>query len=557
MIRMIDRSLLPALCLVAAGLLTVALSTQAAEPNFSQVPGTVIDHVPASSGMYVGSPSIAVLPDGALVASHDLFGPRTAEHEAATTRVFRSDDRGNTWRQVAVVRPAFWSNLFVHGGKLYLMGPTAHHGNLVIRRSDDGGTTWTEPTDSQHGLLAEGQYHTAPCPMLIHDGRIWRAIEDATNGRQWGSRYSPMVFSAPVDADLLDAASWTHTNYIKIDPAWLGGQFNAWLEGNVVATPDGHVVDILRMHRGNLGGKAAVVRISDDGKVASFDPEKDLIDFPGGAKKFTIRYDPDSRAYWALVNPALPRHINDTGAAGLRNALALMKSEDLKTWEMRCILMYHPDVRHHGFQYPDWVFDGDDMLAAIRTGYDDGLDGAHNAHDANFLTFRRVSNFRTLTMADSVIAQDQVTEPATMRIEREDVTIRGQGIEDATLEDGGIAFGNRKYVWAGVPRRFAGWRYTQTRGGGKRHIEVVAHRQITLYMATEASGKDIDLSGWQPVDGARFTYSDGGKTELAVFERPVEAGRKLAIPQGNWTGGLLLYPPHAATPRRDAEGTTP
>ncbi|QNN21924.1 exo-alpha-sialidase [Planctomycetales bacterium ZRK34] len=399
--------------LLAACVAAVWSTTYAQTPNDSAVPGTVIGHMPAAGGMYVGSPSITILPDGAYVASHDLFGPKTKEHEAATTRVFRSEDRGRTWRQVAEVKPAFWSKLFVHRGKLYLMGPTAHHGDLVIRRSDDGGATWTQPTDAKHGLLAEGQYHTAPMPMLIHNGRIWRAIEDATNGRKWGARYSPMVFSAPVDADLLDAASWTHTNFIKIDPTWLGGKFNAWLEGNAVVTPDGHIVDILRMHSGRDGGRAAVVRISDDGKVASFDPEKDLIDFPGGAKKFTIRYDEQTKAYWSLVNPVLPRHQHDAAAAGVRNALALMKSTDLKNWEMRCIVMYHPNVSHHGFQYPDWAFDGDDIIAAIRTGYDDGLGGAHNAHDANFLTFRRLSDFRALKMADSVIAPDQVGLPAS------------------------------------------------------------------------------------------------------------------------------------------------
>jgi hypothetical protein len=44
-------------------------------PSPSRVPGLVIDHLPASSGTYVGSPSIAVLPGGDYVASHDLFGP--------------------------------------------------------------------------------------------------------------------------------------------------------------------------------------------------------------------------------------------------------------------------------------------------------------------------------------------------------------------------------------------------------------------------------------------------------------------------------------------------
>ena len=68
---------------------------------------------------------------------------------------------------------------------------------------------------------------------------------------------------------------------------------------------------------------------------------------------------------------------------------------------VRCILLYHPDTAAHGFQYVDWLFDGEDIIAACRTAFDDGQGGAHNHHDANFLTFHRFANFRRLSMADS------------------------------------------------------------------------------------------------------------------------------------------------------------
>ena len=156
------------------------------------------------------------------------------------------------------------------------------------------------------------------------------------------------------------------------------GRFQAWLEGNAVVTPEGHVVDVLRMHYGGPGGKAAVVQISDDGTTASFDPENGFIDFPGGAKKFSIRFDSQSQVYWSLVNPVTSvARLQQKNAGSIRNTLALMRSTDLKQWEMRCILLHHPDVARHGFQYPDWQFDGDDLIAAIRTAYDDALGGAH------------------------------------------------------------------------------------------------------------------------------------------------------------------------------------
>ena len=374
-------------------------------PDYNKVPGIVIDHSPASTGLYIGSPSIAVLPDGTYVASHDFFGPKSSEHRSAVSVVFHSTDRGVSWERIARIDGAFWSSLFVHEGELFLVGTTRHHGLVVIRRSSDGGRTWTSPSDGDSGLLTEsGEYHTGPMPVLMHNGRLWRAFEDAGGGDRWGIRYRPMMMSAPVEADLLQRRNWTFSNYLQRDPTWMDGRFHAWLEGNAVATPDGEVLDILRMHYGGRGGRAAVVRISSDGKKASFDPENGFIDFPGGAKKFTIRFDPRSKAYWSLVNPVTSAaRLQRDNAASIRNTLALVRSTDLKNWDIRCVLLHHPDVLKHGFQYPDWRFDGEDMIAAIRTAYDDGLGGAHNAHDANFLTFHRFVKFRELTLDDSVI----------------------------------------------------------------------------------------------------------------------------------------------------------
>ena len=42
------------------------------------------------------------------------------------------------------------------------------------------------------------------------------------------------------------------------------------------------------------------------------------------------------------------------------------------------------------------TMDSDDLVAVSRTAYDDYEGGAHSAHDANFLTFHRIKNFRTL-----------------------------------------------------------------------------------------------------------------------------------------------------------------
>ncbi len=384
-----------------AVLISVTVLQAAPTPDHSRVPGVVIDHSPASSGMYIGSPSIAILPGGDYVASHDIFGPKSTEHSRAVTRVFRSGDRGATWRHVSDIHGQFWSTLFVHRGKLYIMGTLAHYQSAVIRRSADGGRTWTEPKDGESGLLLTGPHHCAPVPVVVHRGRLWRGMEGTANPRRWGLPFRALVMSVPVEADLLRAENWTSTNRLAGDASWLDGTFNGWLEGNAVVMPGGQIVDILRVDCPQ-GGMTAIVAISEDGRSATFNPETGFVSFPGGAKKFTIRYDPRTKRYWSLTSFVAPPYRGER-AGRVRNTLILTSSADCKRWRIASILLHHADVRTHGFQYPDWLFDGDDIIAAIRTAYDDGLGGAHNAHDANYFTFHRFKDFRRLTMAQSVV----------------------------------------------------------------------------------------------------------------------------------------------------------
>jgi hypothetical protein len=49
------------------------------------------------------------------------------------------------------------------------------------------------------------------------------------------------------------------------------------------------------------------------------------------------------------------------------------------------------------------LIDGNDIVAAIRTAFDEPAGQAHNQHDANYLTFHRWPRFRERTMNDSVV----------------------------------------------------------------------------------------------------------------------------------------------------------
>ena len=349
--------------------------------EYTDIPGVVINHSPNPANTYVGCPGIVILPDGSYAASHSWFGSGTTND---TTVISKSTDRGRTWKQISTIKGQWWSTLFWHNDALYIMGVSASYGKSYIRKSTDGGATWTTPADSTNGILFnDTPYHCAPVPVVIHNGRLWRAMEDAQDAGGWGDHFRAFMMSAPVTADLLRADSWLSSNRLSHDKAnWTG---NGWLEGNAVVDPDGHIVNILRVDAPDV---AAIVRISADGATATFDPVHDFVPFHGGASKFTIRYDTVSGRYWSLVN----KQLNPTA---MRNRLVLVSSADLRNWVVEDVILEHPDTANHAWQYVDWLAEGDDMIFVSRTAYDTGLGTqAHTYHDANFLTFHRIKYFR-------------------------------------------------------------------------------------------------------------------------------------------------------------------
>ena len=133
------------------------------EGQSKKVPGVVANHILAHTKTYIGSPSICILPNGDYVASHDHFGPNSTEHERALTAVYKSTNKGKSWKKISEINGQFWSNLFVHQNDLYIMGTWKHHSNFIIRRSVDGGNTWSDPTTSKNGLFCKANTTRRPC----------------------------------------------------------------------------------------------------------------------------------------------------------------------------------------------------------------------------------------------------------------------------------------------------------------------------------------------------------------------------------------------------------
>ncbi|MFJ1211921.1 sialidase family protein [Burkholderia pyrrocinia] len=370
---------------LVAALCSFCVTASIAEP-VPAPPGQVISHSRAATRVYLGSPSLAILPNGDYVATFDTFGAAASQNRVS---VFTSHDKGATWSRLGDVPNQYWSSLFVLNGALYLMGTNRSMGTPSIRRSDDGGASWTTPVDASTGLLPyPGRYITGPVPVLVDRGRVWRAYESVENGD-----LRALVMSAPANRDLLDARNWRVSAHLPSDKRWLDGKFESWEEGNVVGRQDGPPAVMLRVNTENGPEKAALVATDEEGRTLAFDPARDFVDLPGAGKKFTIRFDPQSKQYWTITN-AVPKSVGLTNLERVRNTLVLLSSADLRQWTARRILLQHADTKRHGFQYVDWQFDGNDIVAVLRVAFDDPEGGASSQHDSNFITFLRVRRFR-------------------------------------------------------------------------------------------------------------------------------------------------------------------
>ncbi|MGN6724712.1 MAG: sialidase family protein [Tepidisphaeraceae bacterium] len=399
--------------IIAAVAITAYAGAFCSAAAYSSVPGSVIDHLPAGGGVYVGSPALAVLPDGTYIASHDLFGPSSTAPSVGVTKLFRSIDRGVTWSPLSTISGQQWSNLFTQGNALYLMGTSKDYGRVTIRKSIDGGATWTTPSDTTNGYLSLGEtHHTAPTPVVIADGRIWRSMEDTGAGGGWPAQFRTFVMSAPIGSDLLNKGNWRYTGdmpgtaKLSSSKGWLpNNAFNGWLEGNMVRTAGGELVNVLRVDvPAGAAQKGAIVHVNPADNGLAFDPAVDIVNLPGGSSKFTIRYDPATQKYWTLSDTVtVANNVAGVPPGSIRDVVSLVSSTDLTNWTItRTVLSDTTDAGHIGFQYLDWQFDGADIVAVSRTAYPDGVGGANSYHNANYLTFHRIVDYAA------------VPEPATI-----------------------------------------------------------------------------------------------------------------------------------------------
>ncbi len=340
----------------------------------------------AGRAIYTASPSIAVLPSGNYVITDNLFGSGSGADHSGTTHVFGSSDRGRHWETLAVLRDMKRGTLFVHRGSLYLLGYRAAPGDVLIRRSDDGGRSWTEPRDERSGLLRRGSFAGTPNHPVIHDGRIWIA--------QSGRR----VLSVPVDADLLRSDSWILSRRADTNLGPFGNK-EVITEAQVVASQETGVVLLPKIKNRAF---TALLRAGPDPRKLRDPRREDWVPLPGGEKKFATGFDPESGWFFALTNPVLPAY-RDSGwpPEMIRNAAALVISRDLKNWRIATVFLESPNVDYEAFQYLAYDFDGDDLVIASRTAFEVGDGKPPRGHDSNLTTFHRLEDFRRFFTPES------------------------------------------------------------------------------------------------------------------------------------------------------------
>ena len=368
------------------------------EEDFSSTRRTVAYSNYNKTKISLGSPSVARFSNGVWIVSYDYNG--TNYHPVSTgtndSGIAISADNGKTWNEVAIVPRMMWSTLFVLEDTAYLVGRDTGTGKLAIVKSTDYGKSWTSAKDGMIDSTV-GSLHHAPTPAVISNGRIYLAFEDSCNDfgeAKWTYTKRAYVMSASMDADLLDAKSWKKSNYVSFDAGWMDPDAYytkqmGFLEGNAVAGRDGTVRVFLRVESDPTYGKVCVLKLSPDNSTLSFERIGNL---PVGKDKFVIRYDEQSGHYIAIGN------IKTTELCPTqRNVVAMYYSEDLDTWTYgatllvdNSLLCLEESMRNHGMQYPDFLFDGEDLCMVLREASDE----ATYYHNANYITWYRIKCFR-------------------------------------------------------------------------------------------------------------------------------------------------------------------
>lgn len=393
---------------------------------------SVMFRSPEPKDLYAYSPGICALKSGRLIGTMDIGGSLAPENRG---RIYVSDDRGESWRQVAEA-PFCHARPFVAGNSVYVLG---HLGNLRILRSDDDGETW-----SQCVHLTEGDnWHQAPSNVCYAGDRVYLVMERVSREKiGWPVRaMEPILMRGNTHDDLTKVENWTFAevntfeqlmDYDKTDYFGIpfysldrdvgvepGGRYCApigWLETNVVHIEDenhiwydptgGTFHLFMRAHTGRTGYCCvAKVLEREDGtmkmEMVKAPSGKNILylPMPGGQMKFHIMYDEKTKLYWLLSSQATDSMIDPERMPANRynlpdnerQRLQLHFSKNCVDWCFAALVDMGADA-NQGRHYASMCAVENDLYILSRSG--DG--NAASAHNTNMITLHEIKNFREL-----------------------------------------------------------------------------------------------------------------------------------------------------------------
>ncbi len=312
-------------------------------------------------------------------------------------KIKKSIDDGKTWQDVGTVKDLQWASMFALNNEIYLIGNqfigNAREGGAMIAKVESDGTVRSALISSVSEIGGGG-----PGTVLIHEAGGVKTVFKA---------YNKKTVYARADSDLLDPSSWNASdklsNVVTLD--WVRSASGnssqssfSVCEGNLTVM-DGIIYNIMRIdnlkHSTLEKGYAVLVKLVSDGNGGYKYQDPQLIEFPTTWTKFAVRYDEQTDTYITLSN--IKTHKNAINRQ--RSVLCLATSKDLVNWTIQEYVLVDREMMNsvcsaaaHGFQYADFVIDGDNIIMAVR----EASGNTALYHDGNYTTFYRIDNFRTL-----------------------------------------------------------------------------------------------------------------------------------------------------------------
>lgn len=343
------------------------------------------------------APSLLRLSNGSMLCTCELWArkERVVDSQYGKDRclVFRSDDAGESWRQVARL-PFASGKLLSHDGAVYFIGSDHHWSGLWITRSADAGHTWTRPVQ-----LRTGRTYAASTGWVIDEDRLYWAGDTF---RPSNLTREVFAFAANLRSDLMDPASWRFSQGVRHPgvPQVFGRDKHdrgKWMEPNVIRS-GGKLKLVVRIRVSQPGHSAIVPGVAG---ICDLEDNNDQLDLsfshyypvPGAQNQFHIVYDPVSRLHWMTSN-MVTGIAEDLylGWGKERRLLMLHYSADGLNWFTAgaAAVAEHP---RQAYNYCSLLIEGDDLLFVSRTALN-----AANQHDNDRITFHHVPAFRQLAL---------------------------------------------------------------------------------------------------------------------------------------------------------------